>query len=70
MLNEKKLKAKMIEQGYNVSKLSKGIGIDNTTFYRKVSKNTFSLKEVDSITEILNLSKEDAIEIFFTNVGA
>ena len=41
MVNVKKLREKMREKGWNVEKLSKAIGIDKSTFYRKLNNNGF-----------------------------
>ena len=65
MLHVNKLKGKMTEKGFTVAKISKKIGMDSSTFYRKLSKNKFSLEEAESISRVLELSHEEAIEIFF-----
>lgn len=41
------------------------IGIDRTTFYRKMKNGGFTVKEAKMIANVLPLSKDEAIEIFF-----
>ncbi|WP_318529813.1 XRE family transcriptional regulator [Ligilactobacillus salivarius] len=41
------------------------IGIDRTTFYRKMKNGSFTVKEAKMIANVLPLSKDEAIEIFF-----
>ena len=65
MLNENKLKAKIVEKNLNIEEVSKQIGVDKTTFYRKMAKNSFLLKEVDCIAKILELTSDEATDIFF-----
>lgn len=52
---------------HSISSLSNAIGIDESTFYRKLSRNgsTFTLEQADLIKRELNLSAQIAQEIFF-----
>ena len=55
----------------NVSKLKGKIVEQNTTFYRKMKQNgNFSIKEVNLIVSALNLSKDEAMAIFFSEIVA
>ena len=65
MLDRLKLKAKIVEKDTSIERLSKEIGIDVTTFYRKMRNNTFLVKEVDAIAAALALTREEALSIFF-----
>jgi hypothetical protein len=69
-MNANKLKAKTIENGINVDTLSKIVGIDRGTFYRKLRENRFSVEEAGKISAELNLSAEEIIDIFFENYVA
>lgn len=62
------LKEKINEKGYTISRVSDAIGIDESTFYRKLKKNgdAFTIGEVNKIFETLKLTKEEAERIFFT----
>lgn len=70
MLQSNKLKGKIYEKGLTIAIVSKQIGMNVTTFYRKLAKNTFSLVEVANITNVLQLTQDEAVEIFFANKGA
>lgn len=72
MVNVNKLKGKIVELGYSVEKLAESVNIDRSTMYRKMSGkgDGFTIKEVDRICKALNLSREDAIAIFFTQYVA
>lgn len=65
MLNENKLKAKIIENNLSIDGLSRAICINKATFYRKMAKNSFSIKEVSRISKELNLSASELMDIFF-----
>lgn len=69
MVNIMKLKGKIVENGMNISSLADEMGIDRATLYRRMNRDgeTFTIKEANQICEILNLSKEEAMAIFFTN---
>ena len=66
-MNERKLKAKCIELGKNVESVSRAIGIDKSTFYRKMKDETFSIKEANRICSELKLSHDEVMSIFFDN---
>lgn len=68
MVNVNKLKGKMVENGMNVAELSKKIGEDKATVYRKLSGNgdNFSIKEADLISKELKLTYEEVNAIFFS----
>lgn len=66
MLNANKLKAKMTENKMNAYELSKKIGIDKSTFYRKLGGYTeFTIKEASIISQELKLNNEEMAAIFF-----
>lgn len=65
-MNKKKLKAKIIELGITVEELSQKIGFSESTFYRKVDKNSFTVKEVSKLINILNLTESETMYIFFS----
>jgi DNA-binding phage protein len=68
-VNINKFKGKVVERGLNITKLAKKVGMDRSTFYRKMQNDgeTFTVREVNSIVNVLGLSAEEALEIFFTN---
>lgn len=67
MLDINKLKGKIVEKGKNVEALAVDIGIDSSTFYRKMKNNSFEIGEADRIVKALDLSRDDAMSIFFSS---
>lgn len=67
MPNINKLKGKIVEKGLNITTLSEKMNIDKSTFYRKLERHgeAFTIKEANSIMEILGLSGLEMTEIFF-----
>lgn len=61
-----RLKKKAGELGVKVKEIALALGIDESTYYRKMADNgnTFSVAQAQKLTELLQLSKEEAREIF------
>ena len=71
MVNVSKLKGKIIERNTTPEALAKDIGIDKSTFYSQMKQNgSFSIQEVNLIVSSLNLSKDEALSIFFSETVA
>lgn len=72
MVNINMLKFKIIEKGWNVEKIAKKIGIDRSTFYRKMNDtgSEFTIREADYIARLLDLNYDEVNEIFFSNFVA
>lgn len=66
-VNVNLLKAKLVERGLNISGLAKMIGLDKATLYRKLQNGGAGLlvKEANAIVVALELSAQEATEIFF-----
>lgn len=66
MMNTKKLKAAIIEQGYSMRQFAEIIDMDRSKFYRRLSRDgdTFTIAEVLSIKDKLNLTPKDVVDIF------
>lgn len=64
-LNIQKLKGLIVERETTQENVAHEIGIDRTTFYRKMKNGSFTVKEAKMIANVLPLSKDEAIEIFF-----
>ena len=63
-----RLRAKIIEKGSSVSEVSKAIGINPATFWRKCNGvSSFTRKEILDIKEFLHLTVEEVMYIFFTD---
>lgn len=64
MFNRKKLQAQMVLKGFNAEKLSSILGINTSTFYRKLGNDgDFSRKEIHIIIKTLEI--ENPMDIFF-----
>lgn len=70
MVNVRKLKAKIVENGKTITEMSQVLGINPSTFYRKLKQNSFEIGEADVIVRELGLSVEDANAIFFSQIVA
>jgi len=64
-----KLKGKIVENGTSVSALAKAIGMGPSTFYHKLNRGglSFSLEEVNRIVDVLGLTVDEAMSIFFAD---
>ena len=67
MVDVLKLKAKMVEKGFTVASLANAIEIDKTTLYRRFADvgKTFTIGEIERIVLALDLTEQEAREIFF-----
>lgn len=67
MANMKKLKLKLKEKGLSVEDVSKTMGINRATFYRKIKNDgeTFTVGDIDKLSRILGLQVDEINEIFF-----
>ena len=53
-------------QGLTISNVSSFLGIDQSTFYRKIKrKDTITIGEILALCGLLNLSVNEASDIFF-----
>ena len=68
MVNVNKLKGKIVENQTSVKELSDAIGVDESTFYRKLRSGgePFTIGEADQIAKLLELTKDEATSIFFS----
>lgn len=67
MVNINLLRGKIVERGTNVSDVAEKMGIDKTTLYRRIADgDAFTIGEAQKITDILNLSHDEAVAIFFS----
>lgn len=67
MVDVNKLRDAIKTSGHSISSLAGEIGIDESTFYRKLNRegSTFTLAQADSIKRVLGISAAAAQEIFF-----
>lgn len=66
-VNINKLKGKLVEKGISVVQLAERMGINKATMYRKLENGGLglSVKDANLIVEILGLTLQEAMEIFF-----
>lgn len=67
VVDTQKLKGKIIEKGTTQEAVADRMGIDRTTFYRKMKKggSGFTVGEIHKMVEVVPLTKEEAVSIFF-----
>ena len=70
MCDVMKKKRKMVERGYTQERLSEAIGIDKSTMCRRFKTGEdFTVGEANKIVSILNLTSEEATQIFLPVVS-
>lgn len=69
MVDVSSLKNIIIKQNLSIELLSEKIGIDKSTFYRKLKENgkKFTIEEVIKMSQVLKLNSKQVDEIFFNN---
>ena len=67
MFVKSELKAKLVQKEMNVETLATLINRDKNTLYRKLNNGVFTTEEVERIKEVLMLSDEDVVSIFFAS---
>ena len=66
MINTNKLKGLIVERGTTQQAVADSIGIDRSTFYRKMKKGgDFSIEEAKKMKQEIPLTDQEVIEIFF-----
>lgn len=66
MFNKNKFKAQLVLSGITAKELAQKLGIDESTFYRKINEEgRFSRQEINTIIEVLKI--ENPMEIFFAD---
>ena len=64
-INRGLLKAKLVSVGKTMDGLAADIGLERTTFYRRLRNATLTVGDVHKIIEVLHLTAQETIEIFF-----
>ena len=69
MFNSQELKAEMVRQSVSQADLAQEIGLNLSTFNRKLNEKSavFTVREAQRIADVLNLSPEQSTAIFFAN---
>ncbi|WP_197041696.1 XRE family transcriptional regulator [Robinsoniella sp. KNHs210] len=66
-MNVQMLKGKIVEACTTQEAIADTIGMNRSTFYRKMKNmgNTFTVEQMKKMVDVIPLSTEDAINIFF-----
>lgn len=69
MTNMNKLKGILKEKNITQEEVAKNLHIDRTTFRRKLRREgmTFTVEEVQKITNFLGLTEQEVLDIFFVS---
>lgn len=64
-----RLKGKTVENGLSGSKIAESLGIDQSTYYRKIGDGggSFTISQAQKIVDLLCLTPAECNEIFFGN---
>lgn len=67
MVNVSMLRGKIVECNTTQEAVADAIGINKSTFYRKMKQNgkKFTVAEVQKIADILSLTSDEVLKIFF-----
>lgn len=71
-VNVNKLKGRIIEKGLTIAAVAEKMGIDKSSLYRKLGNGgeTMLIKDAIAICSVLDLSKDEAVSIFFSQFVA
>ena len=71
-VNVNKLKGKLTELGMTVTDLAALMGYDKSTLYRRIRNNgaSMTIDEANTIIRVLQLTKDEAVSIFFSQLVA
>ncbi|NLY09400.1 MAG: helix-turn-helix domain-containing protein [Tissierellia bacterium] len=69
MVDIKILKDKISKAGLTITEVAERVGVDKSTFYRKLNTNgeAFSIKQANAISVVLDLTGEEVNKIFFAS---
>lgn len=67
MVNTDRLRQALANQNVTVEQAAAAIGVDRATLYRRFAANgsRFTLDEVEKLSNLLNLTREEMERIFF-----
>ena len=68
-VNVNKIHGKLKEMSLNIEDVAKRMGIDRSTLYRKLNNSGAGLtvKDAQALMEILQLTQQEALDIFFAH---
>lgn len=66
-MKRNRLKAKMVENGMSVETVASAIGMERSKLYRKLNNfEKFTIGDATKIKDVLNMTDQEAIDIFLT----
>lgn len=67
-MNVLKLKGRIVEKGLTLEAVADSLGVDRSTLSRRLSDdgNKMTIGDARKLVDLLGLSPEDAVSIFFT----
>lgn len=68
-VNVNRLRGIIVERGLNGKKIAESLGINQSTYYRKLRANGagFTISQVSKLTELLELDDDERVAIFFAH---
>lgn len=68
MFNERMFRSRAVLEGLTLAQVADLLGIHETTLHGKLKRNgAFTRDEINKLSEILGLTDEDVISIFFAH---
>lgn len=69
VVNTARLKGKIVERGNTQEAVADAIGMDRSTFYRKMKNDgkNFTIGDIHNLVSAVPLTKDEAIDIFFAS---
>lgn len=65
-INRGLLKSKLVALGMTMDGLAIDIGLERTTFYRRLRNDTLTVGDVHKIIDVLHLTMQETMDIFFS----
>lgn len=71
-VNINRLKGKIVERGMSIATLAEALEIDRSTLYRKLENDGAGLlvRDANKIATVLDLTRDEAVSIFFARYVA
>lgn len=72
IVNINRLKGKIVERGMSIATLAEALEIDRATLYRKLENDGAGLlvRDANKIATVLDLTRDEALSIFFARLVA
>ena len=64
-MDKVELEVAVVRKGTSIPRLAEALGMNKTTFYRKLESGKFDRGEIEGIRDALGLTNDDLLRIFF-----